>query len=477
MGSTMNTFPEPPEFALAILRTLQAHGHQAVFAGGCVRDALLGKAPHDWDIATSAKPDEVEALFPRTVGVGKQFGIVCVVAPDGVNYEVATFRGEGKYRDGRHPDSVHFVDMEADVQRRDFTVNALLYDPIAGRLHDFVGGEADLRARVLRAVGDPSRRFAEDKLRVLRAVRFAANLDFEVEPGTWAAMGAVVPELKRCLSVERIASEFEKMLLAGHSQAAFGMLERSAILAELLPPLAACIGCEQPPQFHPEGDVWQHELKLLGFWDGTWRRCMAAPEDAPRFDEEHALLRATPSELRALAWGALLHDIGKPPTFERGADRIHFNGHDVVGAEMAEAVLLGLKLPTEVVENAAWLVRHHMGVTAMTEARLATRRRKLQEPRFPLLLELVRLDSLASFGGLETHDEVVAMWEEEERRPRPPKPTLNGHDLLALGLKPGPFFGQVLGAAADRELEEPFPDRETALAWLREYLAAHPELQ
>lgn len=435
-----------------------------------MRDTILGRTPHDWDIATSARPEEVEALFPHTYAVGKQFGIITVVGEDRENYEVASFRGDVAYSDGRHPDAIRFVDMAEDVRRRDFTCNALLGDPIANVVHDFVDGVADLKAGVLRAVGEPSRRFEEDKLRVLRAVRFAANLGFAIEPATWAAVRAHAGEVGGVVSVERIAAELEKMWLGGHGQHALELLDASGLLASILPELAAFHGVQQPPKFHPEGDVWNHQLKLQGFWDETVRRCQAASADAPRFNAAGELQRASAAELRGLAWGALLHDVGKPATckFENG--RWRFNGHDVVGAALAEELLRRLRLPNEVLETAVFLVRNHMSLVAMRDARVATRRKRLQDPRFPLLVEIVRLDSLASFGDLTLHGWLRDLWEEEQRRPPQPHPTILGRDLIALGLAPCPAFRPILQAAFDHELEEPFADHDAALAWLRGYL-------
>ena len=471
------SFDQCPQEALKIVKALQEQGHQAVFAGGCVRDLLLGRAPHDWDIATSARPEQVEGLFPHTYAVGKQFGIITVVGEDRENYEVASFRGDVAYSDGRHPDAIRYVDMAEDVRRRDFTCNALLGDPVAGVVHDFVGGVPDLRAGVLRAVGEPARRFEEDKLRVLRAVRFAAALGFEVEPATWAAVQAYAGRVSGVVSVERIAAELEKMFLCGHGQRALKLLDTSGLLAGILPELAAYHGVEQPPQFHPEGDVWNHQLKLQGFLDETVLRCQAAPADATRFNAAGELQQASSSELRSLVWGALLHDVGKPGTCRFVNGRFRFNGHDVVGAELAERILHRLRLPNEVVEGAVFLVRHHMGLTSMREARVATRRKRLQDPRFPLLLEIVRLDSLASFGDLSLHAWIRELWEEEMRRPPQSTPAIQGRDLIALGIAPCPAFKPILQAALDHELEEPFADHEAALAWLRRFLARnYPEL-
>lgn len=464
----------PPE-VLKIIRRLQDTGHQAVLAGGCVRDMLRNAPPHDWDIATSARPEEVEALFPKTIPVGKQFGIILVIGDSGTPYDVATFRKESGYTDGRHPDSVSFAEMIEDVRRRDFTVNALLYDPVVDRLLDFVDGVADLKAGVLRTVGDPETRFSEDRLRMLRAPRFAANLHLQIAPETWSALKKCAHTLLPAVSQERIRDEVEKMLTHGASRNAFQMLQELGLLEVILPELSAEVGVAQPPEYHPEGDVWQHQLKLLGFLDETTRRASileeAQPAEIPaaqRFDSQNRLVSFTSQELRWLCWGALFHDIGKPPTFHvEESGRIRFFGHDVKGESLARQRMTALRLGSAAVDNAAYLVRHHMEVVQLPLARVAKQRRMLQHPLFPLLLELVRLDTLSSFGNLELHQKIATLWHEEQMRPHPPKPTITGRDLLALGLKPGPIFGEILQKCLDYELENPFQDREEALAWLR----------
>ncbi len=458
-----------PEEPLAILRTLQQAGYQAVLAGGCVRDMLLGRTPHDWDIATSARPEGVEALFPQTIPVGRQFGILLVLSPSGTPYEVASFRGETTYSDGRHPDGVHFVAMEEDVKRRDFTVNALLYDPIAQRLHDFVGGQEDLSRRRLRCVGEPLRRFQEDRLRILRAIRFSANLGFSLEEETWKAVCQSAGTLLPAVSQERIREELEKMLLHGASQKAFSLLAQSGHLQEILPELAAEQGVAQPPQFHPEGDVWQHQLKILGFLDETLSTLHTTehpPAPEQRFSPKGRLQEATPEEQRWLAWGTLLHDVGKPPTYQEAEDRIRFNGHDVQGETLTREALGRLRLDGTTLENAAFLVRKHMEAAQLPQARIARQRRAYQHPLFPLLLELLRMDTLASWGNLDLHRALVQGWQEEQKRPHPPKPYITGNDLIQRGYHTGPALGSKLRECHDYELEHPFSSREEALAWL-----------
>ncbi len=446
-----------------IIRRLQQAGFQACLAGGCVRDFLLGKQAHDWDVATSALPDQVEHIFPHTIAVGKAFGII-VVIENGTSCEVATFRNDGKYADGRHPENIVFSSLQEDVKRRDFTINAILYDPVNKILHDYVGGQQDLKKQILRAVGNPQKRFAEDKLRILRAIRFAANLQFAIEPDTWQAICAEAPNINR-VSRERIAAELEKMLLGGHSSCALQLLQRSGLLDILLPQVSALQNVAQPPEFHPEGDVWQHTLIMLEEWDKTLQNCSEDPL-LPRFYQGR-LSRTSFSEKRILAWAILLHDIGKPDTYTE-ADPIRFNGHDCLGARLAGEILRSLKLPGEVIEGASALVRLHMSLSAFPQMRLASRRRKLQEPWFPLLLELHRIDCLGSHKILSLHQEILQAWLEEQTRPVPPKPLLSGKDLLQLGMKPGPVFATILRAVQDATLENSLNSREEALLWVKQ---------
>lgn len=457
------TPPSIPEDAMDIILCLQKAGFQACLAGGCVRDFLLGKTAHDWDVATSALPDQVEQMFPHTVAVGKAFGII-VVIQNGTPFEVATFRNDGKYTDGRHPENIVFSSLEEDVKRRDFTVNALLYDPVHKILHDYVGGQQDLKQQILRAVGNPLQRFAEDKLRILRAIRFSANLQFKIEENTWQAICAEARNINR-VSRERIAAELDKMLLGGHSSSAMQLLQKSGLLDILLPQVAALQNVAQPPQFHPEGDVWQHTLLMLEEWDKTLQHCSEDPLH-PRF-QDGLLARASLPEKRILAWAVLLHDIGKPDTYVE-ADRIRFNGHDCLGAQIAQEILSRLKMPNEVIEGASTLVRLHMSLSAFPQMRLANRRRKLQDPLFPLLLELHRLDCIGSHKIMSLHQEILQAWHEEQARPAPTKPLLTGKDLMNMGLKPGPLFSTILKAVQDAALENSLNSPEEAIRWVKQ---------
>jgi poly(A) polymerase len=424
--------------ALQVIEQLRAAGFQALLAGGCVRDLLLGRMPKDWDIATDADPREVTGLFDRTVSVGARFGIVVVLLGDR-QYEVARFRRDGPYRDGRRPESVEFADAEADARRRDFTVNGMFYDPLSGDLLDYVQGQRDLEARVIRAIGDPTERFSEDYLRLLRAVRFAARLDFTIESSTFAALCAHAEHVN-AVSAERIRDELTLLLTEGGVVRGLQLLDESGLLEQVLPEVAAMRGVEQPPQFHPEGDVWTH-VKLLF-------------EHLGNVDAD-------------LAWGALLHDIGKPPTF-MVTDRIRFNCHDAVGAKMATSICQRLRMSNQASERICELVAYHMRIRDVKEMRASKLKRLLRQPYFSELLRLHRADCLASHGKLDLYEfcqqQLVDSGEETLR----PAPLLRGADLIAEGYAPGPRFKAMLAAVEDAQLEGQLSDRGAALLFLRE---------
>ena len=428
--------------ALEIAQTLREAGHMALFAGGCVRDALLGRPLKDIDIATSALPDEVERLFPgTTVAVGKAFGVIVVMRHQ-QPYEVATFRADGAYTDGRRPDAVRFTDAAEDAKRRDFTINGLFYDPVSGEVLDFVHGREDLAAGVVRAIGDPAARFREDHLRLLRAVRFTAVLGFRLDPATAAAVCAAAPLLAD-VSAERIAMELTRMLCeAPRPSLALTLLLDLQLLAVFLPEVAAMKGVEQPAAYHPEGDVWTHTCLMLD--------AIPAPRDP------------------VLAYAALLHDVGKPPTFELGPlDVPRFPNHASVGAEMAQAILLRLKRPTDLIEQVMIAVARHMTFSALPDMRPAKLRRFLGAPTFPLELALHLLDVDQSHGKREIADFAKSKLEEFANETVLPEAWIKGRDLLALGLKPGPKVGQWLTRAYDAQLEGRFPDRDALLAWVQ----------
>lgn len=442
----MNPTPTPAkrERAVEIVRRLQAAGQEAFFVGGCVRDVQLGRAPEDFDIATSARPDQVEALFPRTVPVGRQFGVMIVLlGPD--QFQIATFRSEQGYLDGRHPTEVRFSDAREDALRRDFTVNGLFFDPVGGKLHDWVGGQADLQARVIRTIGSPAERFGEDHLRLLRAVRFAAQLDFALDPTTLAAVQANAPSIQM-VSAERIRDELLKLVRPPQAARGLELLQESRLLEHILPEVATFSGCQQSPDYHPEGDVFEHVRRMLA----------ELPANAP------------PS----LAWAVLLHDVGKPVTASSDAasGEIHFYGHEKVGADMAHVLLTRLRFPRKQIDEIVAVVEQHMQFKDVRQMRKATLRRLLLRPTFPLELALHRLDCLGSHGRLDHYEFLVAEAEALARQPAVKPPLLTGDDLLALGLPPGPEIGALLAEARDLQLQDELQTRAEALAWLRRKL-------
>ncbi len=443
---------ELKESAVAIVRALREHGHQAYLVGGCVRDLVLGHEPADYDVSTDATPDQVMHIFPQTWAVGAQFGVVLVpaasVVPAGTGsnaaavVEVATFRSDGLYTDGRHPNAVTYSrDPREDVQRRDFTINGLLLDPLdQDRVLDFVGGRDDLQAGLIRTIGDPRRRFGEDKLRMLRAVRFAARFGYRIDPATFAAIRALAAEIAQ-VSHERVRDELTKMLTEGHARRAFEVLDDSGLLAEVLPEIARMKGVEQPPQFHPEGDVWIHT-----------RLCLEKlPRPCPR----------------TLAWGVLLHDVGKPPTFRVAPDRIRFDGHAEIGVRMAEAICQRLRFSNDDTVQIAALVANHMRFADAPQMRASTLKRFMRLPRFEEHLELHKIDCLSSHGGLELYDLVrrnVAETPPEQIRP---KPLLTGDDLIRAGYSPGPLFKEILGAVEDAQLEGALTGADEAMGFVK----------
>ncbi|HEY5704714.1 MAG TPA: CCA tRNA nucleotidyltransferase [Terrimicrobiaceae bacterium] len=431
-----------------IVRRLRDAGHEALFAGGCVRDSLMGKTPCDFDIATSARPEQVKALFPRTVSVGAQFGVIIVVERD-TEYQVATFRSDGAYLDGRHPQSVTFTTAEGDARRRDFTINGLFYDPLGERLLDFVGGRKDIETRTLRAIGNPADRFAEDKLRLLRAVRFASTLDFKIEAVTWDAIRAGAPAIRE-VSAERIRDELAKIFASPHRVCGFDLLDASGLMAEILPEILTLKGCEQPPDFHPEGDVFVHTRLMLSLLP------------------EHVSL--------PLLLAVLFHDLGKPPTMQRDATgRIRFNGHESVSARMTEAIMRRLRFSNGEIEAAVEMVQNHMVFKDVQNMRVARLKRFMARPTFDDELELHRVDCLASHGLLDNYEFLMRRREEFASEPLIPRPLLTGHDLIALGWKPGPKFKTVLDAVQVCQLEGTLRTRDEALSWVtKEFSSPSP---
>jgi poly(A) polymerase len=428
--------------AAAIVRRLRDLGYEALFAGGCVRDEILGRTPKDYDVATSAPAARVLALFPGSLPVGVQFGVVLVPAGN-AHIEVATFRRDGVYLDSRHPVEVHFGTAEDDAQRRDFTINGMFYDPVAECVIDYVGGRADLARGVVRAIGDPAARLDEDRLRMLRAVRLAARLGFAIDDRTWAVIRREAPTIER-IAFERIGEEILMILREGAAQRGFELLLAAGLLDAVLPEVAAMRGVEQSPEHHPEGDVFRHTMLVIN------------------------QLR-DPSE--ALALGALLHDVAKPVCAVRRllpeGERITFYGHPDRGAEMAVAICQRLKRSRAVWERVAYLVRNHLRLVNALRMRKATLMRFLREEGIDELLELARLDALAASGDLTYYEfcrEALAGLSVEELRPQA---LLNGHDLIALGHRPGPLFAEILRAVEEQQLERVLTTRDEALAWVR----------
>jgi len=432
--------------AQEIVARLQAAGFAAFWVGGCVRDFLLGREPQDFDIATDAKPEQVEKFFKKTIPVGKKFGVIIVVE-GGHHFQVATFRAEADYQDGRRPETVVFANAEADALRRDFTVNGLFYDPLSQKIHDWVGGEKDLRAKKIRTIGVPEERFGEDHLRMLRAVRFAAQLDFEIAPETFSAIQSLAPKIK-VISAERVRDELLKLFRPPHASRGLVLLRDSGLLEHILPELAATIACEQSPDFHPEGSVFNHICLML--------------EKLPADTSE------------SLSWAVLLHDIAKPVTAERDAatGKIHFYGHEKVGADMAEEILRRLKFSNKEIEEIVAAVRHHMQFKDVKQMRKATLRRLLLRETFPLELELHRLDCLGAHGDLEHYNFLIEQAEELKHQPQIRPPLLTGGDLIKLGLKPGREMGAMLAEIRERQLADELKTPDEAAAWVKKKVAA-----
>ena len=426
--------------ARAIVRTLRDHGFTAYLAGGCVRDKLLGIEPKDFDVATSARATDVQKLFAHTVPVGAQFGVVLVVL-EGNPFEVATFRADGAYLDGRHPVSVHFSGAREDALRRDFTINGMFYDPVTEQVIDYVGGRQDLAAGIIRAIGDPHARFAEDRLRMLRAVRLAARLGFAIAPETFAAIQELAPTIID-IAWERIGDEVVKILTAEGARRAFTLLSESSLLRAILPEIEALRGVEQSPDFHPEGDVFVHTLLLLDKLDH-------------------------PSE--TLALGALLHDVAKPLCRAQKGERVTFYGHCEKGAELAVAICQRLKRSRTTWERVAYLVKNHLRVLRAPEMRAATLKRFLREDGMEELLALARLDALSSSGDLRPYEFCRRQLAELGPAQIAPPRLLSGHDLIALGLQPGPQFKEILNAVEEAQLEGRLLTREDALDWIKQY--------
>jgi poly(A) polymerase len=435
------------EFAIDIVRKLRDAGHQALWAGGCVRDELLGIVPKDYDVATDARPEQVRRLFRRTVAVGASFGVVEVLGPRPLKVQVATFRSDGAYTDGRHPDEVVFSSPEEDAKRRDFTINGMFFDPLENKLIDYVGGREDLKAGLLRAIGDPALRFTEDKLRLLRAVRFATRFGLTIEPATEAAVRAMAGQIT-VVSAERIADELRKLLVDPNRARGMRVFMDLGLAAAVMPELPPMKGLKQGPPTAPTGDLWEHVLRVLE---------LLAPE--PSFP---------------LALAALLHDVGKPRTVGRTPDRYTFHGHEHVGRRMASEVCLRLRLSNDERERVEWLVEKHQFLSDAKVMRLSKLKVTLAHPGIRELLDLHRADALASGRGVEHVDHCEQLLREWGPEVLNPPPLLTGHDLQARGLEPGPLFKTLLDAVREAQLEGTATTWEQAVAVVERLLAERP---
>ncbi len=424
--------------ALEIVKVLVEHGHRALYAGGCVRDMVMGVASAgDIDIATSAEPRTVRGLFEHVIPVGEHFGVEIVMHRD-IPFEVATFRKDKGASDGRHPDSVEFAGERDDALRRDFTINGMFFDPLTDTVLDYVGGREDVAKAVIRAIGEPAQRFSEDYLRLIRAVRFAARLGFAIEEKTWAALRDNATSISR-ISAERVFIELDKMLRGPHADVALSLLHDSGLLAAVLPEVEALSGVEQPPEFHPEGDVLAHTVLALS-------------------------LMRDPTQVTA--WSVLLHDIGKPAT-KVIADRVRFPNHDHRGASMSEHILRRLKAPGTLLECVYEVVDNHMNFINVQKMRLSTLKRFMSRPTMEDELEVHRVDCLASHGDISNYTFIRQKQAELSVEEIRPPSLISGKDLIELGYKPGPVFGKILGEVYDLQLEEKLGSREEAMEWVK----------
>ena len=431
--------------AREVAARLHQSGHIAYFAGGCVRDTVRGLTPKDYDIVTDARPETVQRLFPQTVAVGAHFGVI-IVLENGFQFEVATFRSDEAYIDGRHPSAVHFSSPKEDAQRRDFTINGMFYDPVAEEVIDFVGGHADIDAKLVRAIGDPAQRFAEDRLRMLRAVRFATALNYEVDKTTWDALVTNAPSINQ-ISAERIRDELVRIFLSPNRVRGWDLLDASGLMSAILPELEAMKGVLQPEQFHPEGDVFVHTRLMLQLLPET----VSVP----------------------LVFAVLFHDVAKPVTATVDqTGRIRFNAHDRIGAEMTEAIMRRLRFSGAEIDATVEMVRQHMVFKDAPNMRVAKLKRFMSRPTFDEELELHRVDCESSHRMLDNYEFLLRKREEFANEPIIPPPLVRGDDLIALGLEPGPKFGEILEAVETRQLEGMLCSTEEALEWVkREYLS------
>ena len=430
----MNTMHNIRQTAEFIVRVLREKGFLAYFVGGCVRDMIMQNPVEDYDIATNALPDQIRVIFSRTLPVGEQFGVILVIIDD-IQFEVATFRKDLAYIDGRHPEGVVFSNEKEDALRRDFTINGLFYDPFSDLIIDYVDGRKDMERKIIRTIGNPYDRFEEDKLRLIRAVRFACHYQFAIEPETWKAIGHLAHKINQ-VSTERIRDELQKIVLCNHPDQGLELLDQSGLLAVFLPEVAAMKGVEQPQEFHPEGDVFKHTVLMLGLMEN------------PNIE---------------LALSVVFHDAGKPSTFQV-KDRIRFNGHDLTGSKIAASVLRRLRFPKKQIERVQEIIKDHMKFMHVKEMRDSTLKRFLGQETFPIQLELHKLDCLASHRDISNWEFCsgrLEAYEEEELRP---ERLVSGHDLINLGFKPGPLFSTILHFVEDQQLEGAVATKDEAIS-------------
>ena len=442
--------------ARAIVETLQKKGHQAYWAGGCVRDMLLGIKPKDFDIVTSALPEEIESIFEKTIPIGKKFGVILAIIEEH-HFEIATFRSDAASSDGRRPDAVIFTSAEEDAARRDFTINAIFYDPIADKIYDYVDGQKDLDAKLIRFIGDPEKRIEEDYLRILRAIRMKNTFQFQYHPDTYNAVKKFASHVTQNSS-ERIADELNKMILSPHPRKAFEEMEDTGVLQHIMPEMIAMKGVAQPLEYHQEGDVWEHAMRSI---------------ESLRKRESH------PMPSLEVHWATILHDIGKPDTFKLGNDRIHFNGHASRSAEIAHEIMTRLKFPRRMIDHVIWLTTHHMMMMQLIEMPIEKRLQWFHHPLFLELMEVFHADAAGTDAGpgsekedsknFELYYQILDLYRcDLEDTPHPPKPLITGTDLMdLLNLRPGPRLGELLHQLYELQLAKKISTKEEAIEWAR----------
>ena len=429
--------------ALTVVKTLQKQGFQAYFAGGCVRDRLMKRPPKDYDIATNARPNQVMRLFKKTLAIGKAFGVVVVIIQK-QQIEVTTFRTESGYSDGRHPDNVKYASRDEDVARRDFTINGLLYDPISDELIDLVNGRADIKKKLVRTIGDAGQRFKEDKLRMMRAIRFACELGFALDPKTKKAIAKSSGQIKK-ISVERIREELRRILICPRRDQGIKLLEQTGLMKHILPEVLKMKGVNQPKQFHPEGDGYVHTVAVM-----------------KHLRNPFTVMGKSQNLSFELALATLLHDVGKPGTFMI-TDRIRFHEHERLGSEMAERICQRLKLANSQTETICWIISKHLVFKDIDKMRVSTLKRLFSHKDYPLLAELHRADRLGSDMDLKPYHLAARIYKKLSKEELKPKPLINGYDLIKLGFKPGPIFSKILKHVEEAQLEQEVTNKDEAL--------------